>query len=209
VTDTRHVNPIFNLKPISLLIAAALLFSSCKKMLDRAVHTTGPVLIDGYQEYIIPSGEHYTSTNTYKAVSNKKEMHFMAWLDSSCIYRSLDPSNQGDINKLYGFADCGAEHQSSSARFGWNWNGNAFEIYAYCYVNGIRESKLMGSLRPKEKAEMSIVVSPRKYVFRFKDKIESMERTCSSEAIEGYQLYPYFGGDEPAPHVMKMYIKEL
>jgi len=196
-------------KPITILIAFALLLSSCKKSLDREVHGTAPVLVDGYQEYIIETGEHYTSSNAIKSVSNKKELHFMAWLDSSCIYLSASPTNQGDINKLYGFGDCGEDHQASSARFGWNWNGTTFDIYAYCYANSIREWKLMGSLRPKEKAEMWIIVSPKKYVFRFKDRIETMERTCSTEQVEGYQLYPYFGGDEPAPHKMRIYIKEL
>lgn len=197
------------MKPITILFLSLLLLTSCKKVLDRAVHNNYPVLVDGYQEYIIEAGQHYTSGNTYKTFSNKRELHFMTWLDSTCIYTSANPTNQGDINKLYGFGDCGAEHQTSSARFGWNWNGSAFEIYAYCYANGVRQSKLMGTMRPKEKAAMSIAVSPKKYLFKFKDRIESIERTCSTTEIEGYQLYPYFGGDEAAPHLMKIYIKEL
>jgi hypothetical protein len=195
-------------KPITLLFASVILLTSCKKTLDRAIHGSAPVLVDGYQEYIIESGEHFTAGNVYKHI-NKKELHFMAWLDSSCIYLSTNPSNQADINKLYGFADCGADHQQSSARFGWNWNGTAFDIYAYCYTDGVRQSKLMGSMRPKEKASLSISVSPKKYLFKFNGKLETMERSCSTEQIEGYQLYPYFGGDEPAPHKMRIYIKEL
>ena len=197
------------MKPITLIAASLLLFTSCKKSLDRTVHGASPVLVDGYLEYMIEAGEHYTDGNAYKTISNKKELHFSAWFDSSCIYTSANPTNQGDINKLYGFGDCGADHQVSSARFGWNWNGSAIDIYAYCYSDSVRQSKLMGSLRPKEKADMSIVASTKKYIFRFKDKFETMERTCSAEQIEGYQLYPYFGGDEPAPHKMKIYIKEL
>ena len=177
--------------------------------MDRPVHGATPDLHDGYQEFIIEAGAHYASTNPYKAISNKKEIHFKVWFDSTCIYTNTNPVNQSDINKLYGFGDCGTDHQQSSARFGWSWNGNVFDIFAYCYNNSVRQWKLLGSVHPLEKADLSISVSPKKYLFRFNEKLESMERTCSTEQIEGYQLYPYFGGNEPAPHKMIIYIKEL
>jgi hypothetical protein len=194
-------------KKITLLFAILFALTSCKKTLDRS--PLGSLPPDGFKEFVIEAGSHYASENGYKQISKTKEIRFMAWLDSSCIYTSVDPVNQGDINKLYGFGDCNSGHQESSARFGWNWNGNAFEIHAYCYVNGARKSKLLGSLRPREKAEMQIAVTPNQYIFKFNGKSEAMDRGCTSEEIDGYQLYPYFGGDEVAPHRMSIYIKEL
>ncbi len=138
-----------------------------------------------------------------------REMRFIAWFDSSCIYTNSNPGNFSDINKLYGFADCNSAHQESSARFGWNWNGNSIDIYAYCYANNKRQWKLLGPVQLKKPSEMSIKVLPGQYIFEFGGKRETMERTCSTTQIEGYQLYPYFGGDEAAPHEMRIYIKDL
>ena len=38
---------------------------------------------------------------------------------------------------------------------------------------------------------------------------DSLPRTSATSKAEGYKLYPYFGGDESAPHDIFIYIKEL
>ena len=197
------------MKSFSCLLLLSVLFASCKKTVDRSVTVNINPVKDGYTEYIIAAAGHYAAGNVYKPISNQSEMRFMAWFDSSCIYTNADQGNLTDINKLYGFGDCNAGHQESSARFGWNWNGKAIAIYAYCYSNNKREWKLLGSVQPGQPSDMSIKVLPNQYIFRFNNKTETMERSCSTDLIEGYQLYPYFGGDETAPHEMKIYIKDL
>jgi hypothetical protein len=196
-------------KSILIVLSTLLLFSSCKKVLDHAVDRSSSIQKDGFTEYVIEAGANYTTANGYKPISNRKEMHFLALLDSNCIYTSANPANQGDINKLYGFSDCNSTHQESSARVGWNWNGHAFDLYAYCYVNSNRQSKLLGSVQPMQQLDLSIRITENKYIFLINGKEGTMDRECSTESIEGYQLYPYFGGDEPAPHRMTVYIKEL
>ena len=196
------------MKTIISITAIILLSISCKKLLDRAVQGD-TLVVDGFSEYVIDSGAHYTNGNGYKAISNTKSIHFIAWFDSTCIYKSVDPNNQGDINKLYGFSDCNTTHQESSARVGWSWNGHSFDLYAYCYVNSLRQSKLLGSIKPRERADLTIAISGNKYHFTMNGRVVSMDRECSTPTIEGYQLYPYFGGDEVAPHAMRIYIKEL
>ena len=197
------------MKPVIVIIISILALSACKKMLGKVTQVDAPIVKDGFSEYVIDSAAHYTNGNGYKQITNKNQIHFIAWLDSTCIYKSADPTNQGDINKLYGFSDCNTTHQESSARFGWSWNGNAFDIYAYCYVNSQRENKWLGSVKPLEHADCSITLSGNKYIFTMNGKIEAMDRECSTATIEGYQLYPYFGGDEAAPHTMRIYIKEM
>jgi hypothetical protein len=199
-------------KTTSRIILSAfvlILFISCKKVLEHPIDRAEAGQKDGFTEYIIEEEEHYATANGYKPITNRKGMHFMAWLDSSCIYMSANAANQADINKLYGFGDCNAGHQQSSARVGWNWNGKAFDLYAYCYVNSIRQSTLLGSVKPMEVADLSISINENKYLFKFNGKLQTMERGCSTDEIVGYQLYPYFGGDEAAPHLMKIYIKEV
>jgi hypothetical protein len=35
-----------------------------------------------------------------------------------------------------------------------------------------------------------------------------MPRLASTRKAKGYQLYPYFGGDEVAPHLINIWVKE-
>jgi hypothetical protein len=162
----------------------------------------------GYKEYIIPKDQHYSHNNIPRVIS-KKEIRFMALFDSSCIYTSKNAENVSDINKLYGFSDCSSLHHQNSARIGWLWNGKAIALYAYCYIDNIRNSEFLGTVAPGTPVELSIGVQPGQYVFEFNGKKTMMKRSCSGEKIEGYQLYPYFGGDETAPHAMRVLIKDL
>lgn len=161
-----------------------------------------------YKEYFISRGQHYAEGNTFQLV-DKKEMHFLALFDSSCIYTTVNPENITDINKLYGFSDCSSLHQENSARVGWLWNGKAVELYAYCYADSIRSNKLLGTVTIGSAADLTISVQPHQYVFDYGGKKTIMDRGCVSDSILGYQLYPYFGGDETAPHDIHVFIKDL
>jgi hypothetical protein len=163
---------------------------------------------NGYTEYLIPKDQH-SATNNGLRLLNKAAMRFEVLFDSSCIYSNIIPENQYDINKLYGFSDCGSAHHQNSARVGWLWNGSAIELHAYCYVSGVRTSQLMGTLQPGQPAQISIAVQPKQYVFEWNGKKTVIDRSCGSEKMEGYQLYPYFGGDEIAPHDIRIYIKDI
>lgn len=188
-----------------ILIALGSL-AACKK---TTTPVSQPAVPEGFKEYIIPQGAHYATENSYRVV-NKTELYFIALFDSSCIYSSVDLKNRTDINKLYGFSDCGSLHQENSARVGWVWNGKAVELYAYCYADSIRSSKLLGSVPIGSPAELSIRPEAGQYRFELKGApVVFMKRDCSSAGISGYQLYPYFGGDEVASRDVHIYIKEL
>lgn len=161
-----------------------------------------------YREYIIPKGQHYASGNHFRLL-NKKSIHFKARFDSSCVYTLANTANATDINKLYGFSDCGSNHHENSARFGWVWNGKAIELHAYCYTEGQRNSKLLGSVAIGQEVELFLAAEPGQYIFTVGGKNETMKRSCSSEQEQAYQLFPYFGGDEVAPHDMRIFIKDL
>jgi len=174
---------------------------------SKSVEPAKPVN-NGYHEYIIPKGRHYATGNNFR-VLDKKSITFKVRFDSSCIYKVSKAENAGDINKLYGFSDCGTNHQQNSARFGWVWNGKVIELYAYCYSAGKRNSKLLGSAGIEQEVELGLAVENGKYVFTSSGKKEFMERSCSDDRTEAYQLFPYFGGDEVAPHDVRIFIKEL
>jgi hypothetical protein len=185
-----------------LFICLALNACKCNKA------TTTQPAIPGYTQYVIPKGSHYAAENTYRPLRLRK-LTFSAIFDSSCIYNAQAKENAGDISKLYGFSDCNTAHHENSARFGWRWYDESLQIFAYCYANGKRQWKLLGDIPIGTPVAMSISVEQDQYVFEMNGKTGRLSRNCSAEYAEGYKLYPYFGGDEAAPHEIRIWIKEL
>jgi hypothetical protein len=183
-------------------------FIACQKETSSNATVADPIS-NGFKKYSIPQSEHSTLDNNYQLIT-REAMRFMAQFDSSCIYYTADTKNSGDINKLYGFSDCGSFHHENSARIGWVWNGRAVDLYAYCYVDSIRNSRLLTTVDIGEPIELSIRPENGQYLFGVNgETICSMKRGCTGAGISGYQLYPYFGGDETAPHEIRIYIKDL
>ena len=54
----------------------------------------------------------------------------------------------------------------------------------------------------------SIKVTASSYVFTLNEGSKTMPRASTMVTAVGYKLYPYFGGDEVAPHDINIWIKE-
>ena len=160
-----------------------------------------------YTTYTIRQGQHYCDQNTLKAVTTS-EMNFVAKFDNSAIYQTILPDNQYDINKLWGFSE-GFDHQYNSARIGWSWNNDALRLYAYAYANGIRYSEEITPVLIGTDINCSIRPVGNTYVFSVNGISVSLPRGPSTSTASGYQLYPYFGGDETAPHTITILIRSL
>lgn len=160
-----------------------------------------------YITYLIKKGNNYCEGNNF-ILSQYRSLQFKAILDSSCIYQTVLPSNQEDINKLYGFSDCTSHHHTNSARFGWNWDKGALRIHAYCYADSIRRYREIGIVKVNEEFDCQLTVLPHQYIFSLNGDTVMMDRGCTDNIASGYILYPYFGGDEPAPHDISVQIKE-
>ncbi|WP_439882992.1 hypothetical protein ACSX1A_07445 [Pontibacter sp. MBLB2868] len=190
---------------ISLIILfIPLVFFSCdiiKAVDDLVVPDQGS---SGH--YIIMKGEH-SCNNGLKSVSTKI-MRFEVTFDSSAVYQTLDPRNQGDINKLYGLSDCNSLHHTNSARFGWRWFNNRLEILAYTYTNQQRSYQFISALQVGKPTICELRFEENQYVFLVNEVKVIMPRFCTGPG-EGYLLYPYFGGDEVAPHEIHITVKEL
>jgi len=133
------------------------------------------------------------------------EMSFIVKFDSSAIYRTVHPENQFDINKLYGFSE-GLDPHLNSARIGWSYNENALRLYAYSYKKGIVSSREIVSVPLGTEISCSISLGPENYVFRVFDISVSLPREPAPAPASVYQLFPYFGGDEPAPADVRIII---
>lgn len=198
-----------HLQVSSFSILILMLIASCKKVVEAVVdHGLNAPKKGQLVEYTITQGQHYANQSTYQAV-DYDELKFTVKFDSSAIYQTTVPIDQEDINKLYGFSDNNAEHQQFSARFGWNWARGALRLYAYVYNNGERASREITSIKIGNEYSCSIKVSNDHYIFSANNVTTEMSRSSTTSTAIGYKLYPYFGGDEPAPHDINIWIKEL
>lgn len=200
-------------KSILICSLALLSLSSCKKVIEGRKNSIvppaeTPQVTDPFVEYSIKQGEQYCDKNNLVTVKYD-ELKFLVKFDSSAIYKTMLPENQGDINKLFGFSDNNAQHHEYSARFGWGWSNNALRLYAYVYNEGIRSSAELGTVKIGTENKCSLKVAGNTYIFTLNNKTVTMPRLAKTPQAQGYKLYPYFGGDEPAPHLIKIWIKEL
>jgi hypothetical protein len=198
------------MKQVSLIgIGLLLMISACQKNIaDLPTETIVKPSTDTFVTYTILQGLHYSDQAPNVAV-NYTEQKFQVLFDSSAIYTTIDPANQADINKLFGFADNNRLHFEFSARFGWRWNNNRLELLAYVYNNGIQTNKLLGAVSLGTLHNCGIKVAGDKYIFTLNGTTIIMDRASITPKGAGYKLYPFFGGDEPAPHKVVIKIKEL
>lgn len=195
------------MKKIIGLTGLLLILFSCTKQnvsIPAKTHSATAEFI----KYTIRSGQQFCDDNKFVQTSYS-ELRFIAKFDSSVIYKTITADNQYDINKLYGFSDSNSTHQQFSARFGWRWSDNALRLFGYVYNNGIRDSKELGTAVIGADNNCSIRVTTKNYIFSLNGKTDSLPRACTNLKAIGYRLYPYFGGDETAPHNIYIWIKEL
>ena len=151
------------------------------------------------KQYTIKEGNHRSGIY-FRPHFEKTILRYNVTFGESCIY-DLGNENQADINKLCGISF--GLHHNNSARFGWACVGGMIELFAYCYVNKKRVWKSLGLVDVGKTYELHLDVNDKSYHFwvyspdeptRF--KVVDKTKTCKW----GYMLYPYFGGDEVAPH---------
>lgn len=118
--------------------------------------------------YLIPKGAQYCQPNPL-VFTTKSKLSFAARFDSSCIYTTVDPANQDDINKLYGFSDCGTHHLDNSARIGWRWSNNALRIFAFVHNDGNMLFTEVTTAKIGTVIKCSIVCRDTSYVFTVND----------------------------------------
>lgn len=123
--------------------------------------------------------------------------------DSTCAYE-LGGYDQFDINKLVGFSS-GFDHHMDSARFGWRYSNSKIELIAYCYVNNRRICESICKIELNKNTLISIEDIGDFYDFkvithvnRFHKRIS--KNTRSGKFKKGLKLWPYFGGNQTAPH---------
>lgn len=199
-------------KKILIICLPVFLLIACTKPLEQldnsVIKKESTTTTKSFVEYTIVKGNQYCDKNNFVPVKYSS-LSFKVKFDSSAIYKTRQSQNQNDINKLFGFSDNNALHHEYSARFGWRWSDNALRLFAYDYNNGVMSFKELGTVEIGKENECSITVSGAKYIFKLNGSETIMPRASTTSEAEGYQLYPYFGGDELAPHNISIWIEEL
>lgn len=170
------------------------------------VHDTGNST--SFIKYTIKAGQQYCDQSVFKP-TNYTELKFIVRFDSTAIYQTIAPENQYDINKLYGFSDNNADHHQFSVRIGWRWSDGALRLFGYIYNNGVMSFEELGTISIGTENSCSIKITATDYMFSLNKITINMHRASTTATATGYQLYPYFGGDETAPHDVHIWIKEI
>jgi len=159
---------------------------------------------EGYRTYTIREGRH-RSTVAYNT-SFDTVFNWSVIFDSSAIYTTQDPANQYAINKLIGWSDCNSNHMDYSIRFGWRWLNNNLEIHWFRHQHGEFSFDKISNVSLCNPHEYYLLISQHIYKLCVDGECVSIDRTCPYQ-YGHYQLYPYFGGQEKAPHTIKIKIK--
>ncbi len=158
--------------------------------------------------YTISKGNHSANGVNFGIHSNGATVTKAVIFKDNCAY-NLNNVNQYDINKLYGFSvGLFNGNDYNSARFGWRWSiaKQQIELMAYIYVNGKRLNEwdadtLMHSNNLNTVVNTEIAVVGNQYRFRaYGDGYNVVKYFNRAGNGAGYNQYPYFGGQEVAPH---------
>lgn len=165
-----------------------------------------PTFAEPYETFLLPEGKH--SKNFPLQTLQSDVLEFTAIFDESAIYASEVAVNQFDVNKLMGFSDCNSHHHKNSARFGWAWQDEQLQISAYAYADSERIIIPMGNVELNEPVHYQLSMTSSQYVFRIgSDREVRIDRKNECTVGLYYMLFPYFGGNEVAPHDISIKVK--
>lgn len=149
-----------------------------------------------------------------------KVLEYNVTFTPSCIY-DIGRADQADVNKLFGIGYF-PHHHKNSVRFGWRYNPDftdSMEIMAYWYDDGERMMRSMGfvDIGKQYTYEMWVlrgVGSPLHHLKvsgggKSKAHYLHQEVLLDNPCDIGYLLRPYFGGNQTAPHDMKIIMEKV
>jgi len=182
-----------------IILIVLLIFTSCKKEIDDL----------GYRVYTIPKGEH--SSGSYLNHPDNSRIMFDFILDESAIYQTEIPENQHDVNKIYGMSDFGKIHQKYSIRLGWRYINGQIELCWLRHEEGRHSSATIRTIEPDESYSAVINITTFYYQIVINNDTTLVRRRPEGNwgLVRRYYLYPYFGGNEFAPHDITIKIKDM
>ena len=166
-------------------------------------------MMSKFVKYTIKKSKHYCSNLfRFRLCLWKSKLTRNVIFTDSCKYDLPYPQSLA-VNKLFGISY--GYHHKNSVRFGWHYNYGKIQLFAYCYVDGVRKESFICALETNEIYKLSILKTKDKYFFAVsgKDVLAQKSITHGTNMSKiGYQLFPYFGGTEVAPHDITILIQK-
>jgi hypothetical protein len=158
--------------------------------------------------FTIRKGWHYSRPFRFALWWNRKVFTRKVVFANNCRY-GLPGDDQADTNKLFGVGYLPG-HQKDSARFGWRYlPGYKMEVLAYCYVEGKRIIESVALCEVGQLYRFKLNITATEYMFSVFDLAGGASNLIGQTIIAKrhskklqYGLWPYFGGNRPAPHYM-------
>jgi hypothetical protein len=161
----------------------------------------------------IPRGKHRAWPFSFGIWWRKKSFSWVVKFTESCRY-DLQNNDQLDTNKLIGIGYLPGHHEDS-ARFGWLYNVTTglIEMSAYCYLSGRRITKDLASCEIGKEYLLELFCLNGAYHFSCYEKGEM--KNITAEIVHGhsknfkYRLGVFFGGNQKAPHEIKIQLNKV
>jgi hypothetical protein len=166
------------------------------------------------KEFKIKAGKH-RSGYFFRPVFGNTILTFNATFKDGCQY-DIGLPDQLDINKLIGLSY--GYHHSNSVRIGWRYNTttNKIDLLAYIYRNKERLTEdtcpVIASVDINETVYGMISYERKQYRIILYTESDVYNEVCydiynTKLPKIGYVLFPYFGGNQVAPHDMSINIE--
>jgi len=168
-------------------------------------------------KYTIKKGSHSSGFRFCPVISKKQEVMIVKF-DWTCAYL-IPGKDQKDWNKLFGWSYLA--HQNNSVRWGWRYTPLEGVVPRAVIPNGIQIAPYLHSqgsiIFPKEWIDVPI---GKEIELGIHDMNDCFLFTADSQKIIvpysgikkfpiGYKLYPYFGGNQTAPHDVSVWMKKV
>lgn len=149
----------------------------------------------------IKEGTHGSSFRIPKLLFKPKQLSYNVEFTNSCRY-NIGTDDQGDINKLFGIGYF-PHHHNNSVRVGWQYDTASakMNIWAYWYKNKQRQWAFLKSVDINTTHCFSIRMENEEHIIDLGDVSFSIQ---IPPRCVGYLLMPYFGGNQTAPHDIKI-----
>lgn len=174
--------------------------------------------VSGWNPYVIKKGKHYSQKPDsivrlpFSLSFAPKKLMFSVILADGCRYNTKKLGDDSrDISKIFGVS-YGVDPHYNSVRLGMVWDDtiHKFKLYAYTYYRGKRIMDYLMSTDGVAAFDCEIVQSNGVVRMEIIDGAVRASRVITMDnAWVRFILYPYFGGNKPAPNDIKIFIRIL
>jgi hypothetical protein len=155
--------------------------------------------------YYIFKGFHFSFPFIPRFYYKRKVFKWEVVFDNSCRY-NIGKEDQADWNKLVGVSN----HifpRKYSVRFVWRWYNDELQLGVYHEINKKPASYVIYTPKKNEPVKLELYIGHNFVTAKANGKWKYNYPFVSKKLR--FRLNPYFGGNNPSPHLIKIKLKWL